>query len=168
LHSPDYLKSASARTAGVERSHQVFTIIYLVLVKWEHRDRPQDFLVFLDGLSRQMRLHNVNKTSTTIPLVWLFIRGVEHCPQRKLQALELLKVLHLFQPELEECLLQFLLRLLLFDPSSSNIMFSFEDLEAIDRAVALAFPLEDSTALMRERGRLKSRSQERSQGARPC
>jgi hypothetical protein len=64
-----------------------------------------------------------------------------------MQALELLKVLHILQPELKECLLQFLLRLLLFNPSSSPSLLPFEDLEAGDKAVALNFPLEDSTAL---------------------
>ena len=151
LHSPDYLNSANARTAEVERSHQVFSIIYLLLVKWECADSPQDFLTFLDGLSRQMRLHDVNKTSTTIPLVWHFIRGVDDRPQRRIQALELLKVVHVLNPEWKERLLQFLLQLLLFDPSAPVSLFSFEDLEALDRAVVLTFPLEDSTALTRER-----------------
>jgi hypothetical protein len=145
------LESSHARTAEVERSHQAFTIIYLVLVKWEHRDRPQEFLIFLDELGRQMRLHDVVDASTTIPLVWLFIRGVDDHPQRKLQALESLKGLHVLQPELKERLLKFMLRLLLFDPSSSDAQFSFEDLETLDRAVALTFPLGDWTALTRER-----------------
>ena len=140
LHSPDHLESVKARIVEVELSHQVFSIIYLLLVKWDHRDRPQDFVTFLDALSRQMRLHDVNKTSTTIPLVWLFIRGVDDCSQRKVQALDLLKLLHILQPELKERLLQFLLRLLLFDPSSYTSLFSSEDIEILDKAVALILP----------------------------
>jgi hypothetical protein len=107
LHSPDYLKSAGTRTAEVEQSHRAFAIIYLVLTKWEQRDRPQDFLTFLDELSRQMRVYDVNKTSTTIPLVWLLIR-VDTRIQCKMQAPELLKVLHVLQPELKERLLKFM------------------------------------------------------------
>jgi hypothetical protein len=68
-----------------------------------------------------------------------------------MQALELLKVLHVLQPELKDRLLKFMLRLLLLDPSSSAVLFSFENLDALDRAVALTFPLEDATALTRER-----------------
>jgi hypothetical protein len=54
------------------KTHQLFAIIYLVIVKWKHEDHPQDFLTFLDGLGHQMRLHDISRTSTTIPLVWLF------------------------------------------------------------------------------------------------
>ena len=137
LRSPDYLESAMARTVEVERLHQVFSIIYLILVRWDHRDRPQDFVTFLNALSRQVRLHDVNKSSTTIPLVWLFIRGIDDRPQRRVQAIELLKILHILQAELKERLLQFLLRLLLFNPSSFPALFSSEDIETLDRAIAL-------------------------------
>lgn len=75
LRAPDYLDSTHARTAEVERSHQAFAIIYPVLAKWEHKDRPQNFLTFLDELIRQMRVHDVDKPRASIPLVWLLIRG---------------------------------------------------------------------------------------------
>jgi hypothetical protein len=85
--APDYLDSTHARTVEVERSHQAFTIIYLVLAKWEHNDRPQNFLTFLDELIRQMRVHGVDKPNTSIPLVWLLIRGIDTRPERKIRAL---------------------------------------------------------------------------------
>lgn len=60
--------------------------------------------------------------------------------QRKKQALELLKVLHVLQPKLKECVVQFLQRLLLFDARSSSSLPSFEDSGVSDRAVLLTFP----------------------------
>lgn len=148
--SPDYLNSSHPRTVEVEQSHQAFAIIYLVLAKWECRDRQQDFLAFLSALTGQMRLHHVEQTSTSIPLVWLFITGIDSHPERKIRALELLKVLHVLPPILQEQVLKFMLRLLLFDPSSSATPFSFEDLETLDRAVSSTFPLGDVTALTRD------------------
>jgi hypothetical protein len=97
----------------VERSHQAFTIIYLVLAKLEHKDRPQNLLTFLDELIRQMQVHGVDKPSTSIPLVWLLIRRIDTRPECKIRALELLKVLHVLPPELKQRLLKFMLRLLL-------------------------------------------------------
>jgi hypothetical protein len=105
--------------------------------------------MFLDGLNDQMRVHGIDQTITCIPLVWLLIKGIDAHPGRKIRALELLKVLHVLAPELKERLLKFMLRLLLFDPSCSASVFSFEDLETLDRAVSSTFPLGDVTALTR-------------------
>jgi hypothetical protein len=62
----------------------VFVIMFLLLSK-------RSTLTFLDEFSRQIRLRDINKTCATIPRTWLFIRGVNGRPQRKKQALELLK-----------------------------------------------------------------------------
>jgi hypothetical protein len=149
-HAPDYLGSTHARTVEVEQSHQAFTIIYLVLAKWEHIDHLQNFLTFLDVLSRQMRVHGIDQSSTNISLVWLLIRGIDTRPERKIRALELLKVLHVLPPELKARLLKFMLRLLQFDPSSSASVFSYQDLETLDRAVSSTFPLGSCTTLTRQ------------------
>lgn len=122
--SPDNLKSASARTAECERSHP--GLRHHVSSAYQ-----KGTLTFLDEVSRQIRLRDISETCATI--------RVDGRPQRKKQALELLKALHVLQPKLKERVVQFLLRLLPFDPRSSSLP-SFEDLGVSDRAVLLTFP----------------------------
>src|SRR5271156_4875092 len=104
LNSPDNLKSASARTAEFERSRSGFVIIFLLLVKGST-------LPFLDELGRQIRLHDIDKLllsgCLSDELMVVHVRSKRSsCSKRCI----------FLQPKLKERVVQFLLRLLPFDP----------------------------------------------------
>ena len=128
LNSPGNLKSANARTAEFERSLSGFVIIFLLLVKRER-------LTFLDELSRQIRLHDIDKLllsgCLSDELMVIDARSKRSSCSRRCIFL---------QPKLKERVAQFLLRLLPFDPRSSTSLLPLR-IRGLGQSSPIDFPL---------------------------